>query len=378
MIRRVVFWQEFPSPHTIPYIRALAGMTQYDVTLVVQTALSPWRRDMGWDVPELSEIGLVIGPDLSTILNILNERDGECVHIFSGTHAYPLVWLALEQSLSTHQRIAILSEPADWRGVKGFARLLRSRFDARRIGDRVDFILAIGHTGVQWFVKSGYSPQKIYSFGYFTEGPIQSSFSDTFDEHGDGIFRMVYIGQCVERKGLDLLLRALGGLKGMPWHLDVVGDGIDRQSFQALTTQLKLSDRVFFWGTQKNSLAMRILDKKDLLILPSRWDGWGAVVNESLLRGVPVVCSNLCGAADLLCDSILGSVFKAGSVSDLRMTLAKRIASGPISSITAERIKDWSVNNIGAEAAARYLADIIIHSIANGKVVPTPPWRNRV
>ena len=38
----------------------------------------------------------------------------------------------------------------------------------------------------------------------------------------------------------------------------------------------------------------------DVLVLPSRFDGWGAVVNEALMVGTPVICSDRCGASDVI------------------------------------------------------------------------------
>lgn len=42
-----------------------------------------------------------------------------------------------------------------------------------------------------------------------------------------------------------------------------------------------------------------ILSNQDILILPSIYDGWGAVVNEALQSGLYVISSNQCGAKDL-------------------------------------------------------------------------------
>ena len=42
------------------------------------------------------------------------------------------------------------------------------------------------------------------------------------------------------------------------------------------------------------------ISKYDFLILPSRFDGWGVVINEALLARVPVICSNQAGASSLV------------------------------------------------------------------------------
>src|SRR5437870_11248743 len=74
------------------------------------------------------------------------------------------------------------------------------------------------------------------------------------------------------------------------------------------------------------------MDSADLLVLPSRYDGWGAVINEALMSGIPAICSDNCGAADLVRSSVqLGAVFRAGSAIDLARVLGTWIRRGPLS-----------------------------------------------
>jgi glycosyltransferase involved in cell wall biosynthesis len=111
----------------------------------------------------------------------------------------------------------------------------------------------------------------------------------------------------------------------------------------------------------------------DLLILPSQFDGWGAVVNEALMCGVPVICSDQCGAADLLAESWRGSIFRNASVGSLTQELRAWIKHGPISASERQRIQQWS-HCIEGESVAHYLIDILRH-VYEGSARPTAPWR---
>ena len=110
----------------------------------------------------------------------------------------------------------------------------------------------------------------------------------------------------------------------------------------------------------------------DLLLLPSRKDGWGAVVNEALMCGVPVICSDNCGAADLLREPWRGAIFKAGSVEGLRERLQEWIERGRRTEKSSARIREWSCALEGPRVA-RYLVDIVGHVRAGGQR-PFPPW----
>ena len=52
-----------------------------------------------------------------------------------------------------------------------------------------------------------------------------------------------------------------------------------------------------------------VICESDCLVLPSRYDGWGAVISEALMVGTPVICSDNCGAANVVTASNVGSVF---------------------------------------------------------------------
>ena len=373
MMRRLVFWQNFPSNHQSALIRALSARQDLDVTLVCEGNLPQRRRNIGWSVPDFGDTRLLIRPDQATIVRLLAEADSESAHIFSGTRAYPMVWKAFLYCRHTQAQIGIYAETGNWLGLKGCIRLSRSRLDALRYRKRVNFVLAIGHMGVQWFRMSGYPDYKIYPFGYFVErSPKVDVELEQETYPSDTTVKLVFIGQCIHRKGIDILLRALHDLKHLNWRLQIVGDGPERENLESLCVNLELSEHVCFLGAQENQETMRILDGNDLLVLPSRWDGWGAVVNEALMHGVPVVCSDLCGAADLLQNRERGEVFSSVSVSALREVLARRISQGKRTPELTARIKRWS-RNIEGEVAAGYLLDVIEVSAA-GRPKPTPPW----
>jgi glycosyltransferase involved in cell wall biosynthesis len=111
----------------------------------------------------------------------------------------------------------------------------------------------------------------------------------------------------------------------------------------------------------------------DVLVLPSRWDGWGMVVNEALTAGVPVIVSDRCGAADLIQHGVNGFVFRSEDVDGLRQCLRKfldnvdkRPAMRSAAAITGRAVS--------AEAAAPYLIECLKHMAGESHTRPAPPW----
>jgi glycosyltransferase involved in cell wall biosynthesis len=114
------------------------------------------------------------------------------------------------------------------------------------------------------------------------------------------------------------------------------------------------------------------MERADVLLLPSHKDGWGAVVNESLMAGTPVICSTACGAAELVRQPWLGTVFRAGSVEDLAKALKHWIDLGTRSPIERERIRNWTTR-ISGQAVASYFVSIMEH-VYQAANRPTAPW----
>ena len=111
---------------------------------------------------------------------------------------------------------------------------------------------------------------------------------------------LIFVGQLIPRKRLDRLLRALAAVRSTDWVFRIIGDGSERRSLEKLALELNLLRRITFTGALDNGAVRNELANADLFVLPSRWDGWGAVVNEALMSGTPVICSSYCGAADLI------------------------------------------------------------------------------
>jgi glycosyltransferase involved in cell wall biosynthesis len=234
---------------------------------------------------------------------------------------------------------------------------------------RFDFILAMGLAGVDWFAGRGYPRSKLFPFAYVTESYPHLPFPEVLSSEP---VKLVFVGQCVRRKGLDLALRALGELRSANWVLSVIGDGPQRTELEHLAKQLSIDDRVSFLGVMSNEAAVHRIESADLLILPSRSDGWGAVVNEALMRGVPVVCSDQCGAKDLVQASFRGQVFKVESLAELREALRTRIALGPLSISDRERIRHWS-QCVEGRSVSGYFLDVMKHVYSNAPR-PVAPW----
>jgi glycosyltransferase involved in cell wall biosynthesis len=114
-----------------------------------------------------------------------------------------------------------------------------------------------------------------------------------------------FVGSLIPRKGVDILLRALAHLDSPP-RLEVIGSGPEEARLRALARDLGV--RVAWLGEVDPPAVHQARTGWWLQAVPSRYDGWGVVVSESLASGVPVLASHLTGAAHDLLDGRCGEL----------------------------------------------------------------------
>ena len=130
------------------------------------------------------------------------------------------------------------------------------------------------------------------------------------------------------RKGIDTLLKAFAKLKANDWCLVLCG--LDRANgcYQNMAAALGVSDDVLFMGTHPSDQVAEVYAAADVFVLASRFDGWGAVLNEAASLGLPIISTDLTGAAwHILDDGQTGWRVKAGSVPELNAAMAKYASS---------------------------------------------------
>ncbi|POZ52107.1 glycosyltransferase family 4 protein [Methylovulum psychrotolerans] len=362
---KLVFWHNIISPHQSPVVRELAN-AGHDVLLVTFEDMSEDRRQLGWDIPLLAPARILLCPKLSQVDNIVRESPPDAIHIIAGARAVPL---GAKVAISCHtigRRMGIITESPDPRGLGGLLRRLKYGWERLYIGGHFDFILAMGQQGVEWFRLCGYPSELIFPYSYVTEPQPVSPAQEAHRR-----FRFIFVGRLVHLKGLDILLKALKNIPDV--ELLVIGDGPERKSLEDLAAKCKIVSQIRWMGQMQNKQTLAYLADADVLVLPSRKDGWGAVVNEALMAGIPVICSSACGASDLICHSWLGTVFPANHEVSLKEALLAWSQKGVMNAEQKQKVKRWA-QCIEGRAIARYLEEILAH-VYEDKSRPEVPWR---
>lgn len=122
-------------------------------------------------------------------------------------------------------------------------------------------------------------------------------------------------------KGQDLLIDAaqllvqanrIRGLK-----IFFFGEGNSKEYLKQKIVEAKLTDTIFFKGNKDRDWIFKHLHKFDLLIQPSRMEGFGLSVVEAMLARVPVLSANIEGPGEIIKNGKYGFLFNTGDSKDL-------------------------------------------------------------
>jgi len=117
---------------------------------------------------------------------------------------------------------------------------------------------------------------------------------------------IVYAGQIVRGKGVDVLLESLAGVTA-PFECVILGDGSQRAECERLSERLGLQGRVRFAGFVPQARIADYYRDASLAVMSSLWpEPFGATGLEAMRCGLPVVAFDAGGIREWLFDGVNG------------------------------------------------------------------------
>jgi glycosyltransferase involved in cell wall biosynthesis len=163
------------------------------------------------------------------------------------------------------------------------------------------------------------------------------------------------------KRPLDLL-RAFAKANPSNAFLVFAGDGPLRSQLESEAQALGVASRVRFLGFVNQTQLPAIYTSSDLMVLPSEYEPFAVVVNESMCCGCPVVASDRVGAArDLVAPVASQFVFPCGDITALANILKDAFAHSsdlqPVARAALAHVQTWSPErNIAATVDAIRIA----------------------
>jgi glycosyltransferase involved in cell wall biosynthesis len=141
-------------------------------------------------------------------------------------------------------------------------------------------------------------------------------------------YTVLFVGRLVERKGVDVLLRALERLRPeRDIRLRIVGDGPLRAQLEQRAREYGIAEVVHFLGLVPEAELAAQYAECDVFVLPAVVDakgdteGLGVVLLEALAHGKPVIASAVGGIPDIVMDGSTGQLVPPGDPGALATAL---------------------------------------------------------
>jgi glycosyltransferase involved in cell wall biosynthesis len=327
MKKRVAILVGVPTPYREPLFERLARSADYNILALYCRERQP---SQGWRLGEplyparylrnLAPPGwhgrLLIGNINPGVAKELRAFRPDAVVVYgynSATTLRAILWA------SKHRVPVLMRSDSNLLDEQGKAPhvLVVKRWFMGWLTQRVSGFLSVGTSNSRYWLRYGAKPEKIFLAHYAVDNDFFRSQAARYrpcreqirDENGwRQRYLLLYVGRLAVEKGVDVLIEAVRGISRVRPDIGllIVGEGPERKWLEKQAQNLP---QVFFLGFHDWKDLPRFYAAADLLVLPSKHEQWGLVVNEAMASGLPVLATRKVGAAqDLIIEGQSGYV----------------------------------------------------------------------
>ncbi len=144
-------------------------------------------------------------------------------------------------------------------------------------------------------------------------------------------------------------------------HYVIAGSGDDLEELKLLATTQNCRGHVTFTGRLSHSELDQAYRAADLFVLVGQGEGFGIVILEALVRGIPVLASTADGSRDAVCNGELGDLVDPGDpdiIADKLQELLQNLASGQYPH-SPENLRSEVIKAYGPDALQLRLSQLI-------------------
>jgi len=176
------------------------------------------------------------------------------------------------------------------RNASNFLQTMPSNILPKRAAATTRVLVSTPETK-QAFARLGVQAQLMPTIGLRTSELLR-----TPHRASKGPLRLLFVGNIITLKGVDLAIEALAA-SGTGATLTLLGEGNFLPSVRRLTKRLGIADRVSFRGRLPRAQVLTLYPEFDVFLFPSLHDTGGYAVIEAMFNELPVICLDCGGPA---------------------------------------------------------------------------------
>lgn len=175
-----------------------------------------------------------------------------------------------------------------------------------------------------------------------------------YSDYKNNDILMIMVGSFTPQKNHEKMIEALSKLDDR-YKLLLIGEGPLLSQIQEKVKKMKLEKRVLFLGFRKD--IPEVMHTVDLIVIPSKWEGFGLIAAEAMACGIPIVASDVMGLSDVVADcglkcdcndvnSIVQTIIKIQDVETQKRLVEKGI----------RRVEKYDIGRVASEYYEIYKA----------------------
>lgn len=170
------------------------------------------------------------------------------------------------------------------------------------------------------------------------------------------------------RKGLDILLKAVSLLHDKNLHLHIGGDGILLPYYKSMAIDLGIYEKCTFYGQVLPGNVTEFYSRLDIFVLPSRDETFGVVIIEAMACGLPVIATK-CGGPQEIITTETGLLIAPEN--ELELADAIRHMSDNLMTFNRAGIKKYTGKKYGPETFLKNISLVYNDTINSFKAETT-------
>jgi glycosyltransferase involved in cell wall biosynthesis len=121
-------------------------------------------------------------------------------------------------------------------------------------------------------------------------------------EENGNLIQIISVGRLIHLKGFDLAIKAFAkafrGTENV--RMIIIGDGPDKTRLQEICQKEDVSHMVVLAGKKSHDEVIQSMSESSIFLFPSLKEGGPWVLFEAMLQGLPVICMDIAGMADIV------------------------------------------------------------------------------
>ena len=215
--------------------------------------------------------------------------------------------------LNCHLCLGFLNRSEHWPGVR--LKQLSTLHVEQRLNANLDRLVVGSRYMAEHLARHEFDERKISVLPLYAAAARTRPMATRDRRH------MLFAGQLVRGKGLDLLLQAMKVARNRD-SLLIAGGGRQEALYRGMCSDLGISDRVRFLGSLPSDELRSLLGRVRFLVVPSRApETFGQIGVEAMAHATPVIANDVGGISEWLEHEVTGLLAPAGRIPELAAAL---------------------------------------------------------